>query len=94
MRRVFIVLVYKKRVLCRYSNGPTAQSMCTQAVSPMLGQHKTTAYVVISELDDYEQCPLTQLPKNCHLRDVHGCSSAMSLMLVGNVTCCFASKVN
>ena len=66
----------------------------TQAARLMLGKHKTTAYVVISELDDYGTMPADPATSNCDLRDVHGCSSAMSLMLVGNVTCCFASKVN
>ena len=92
MRRVFIVLVYKKRVSCRCSNGPTAQRMCMARL--MLGKHKTTSYVMISELEDYGTMPADPATSNCDLLYVHGYSSAMSLMLVGNVTCCFASKVN
>ena len=66
----------------------------TQAARLILGKHKTAAYVVISELDDYGTMPADPATTNCDLRNVHGCGSAMSLMLVGNVTCCFASKVN
>ena len=48
----------------------------------------------ISELDDYGTMTADPATSNCELRNVHEYSSAMSLMLVGNVTCCFASKVN
>ena len=98
MPRVFIVLVYKKCVSCRCSNGPTAQSMC---MDPGRSAHarKTQDYSVcrhqpISELEDYGTMPADPATSNCDLRNVHGYSSAMSLMLVGNVKCCFASKVN
>ena len=46
----------------------------------------------ISELEDYGTIPADPATSNGDLRNVHGYSSAMSLMLVGNVTCCFASK--
>ena len=99
MRRVFIVVVYKKRVSCRCSNGPTAQRMC---MDPGCSSHarKTYDYSVcrdqpISELEDDGTMPADPATSNCDfLGNVHGYSSVMSLMLVGNVTCCFASKVN
>ena len=91
MRRVFIVLVYKKRVLCRCSNGPTAQSMGMARLMP--GKYKNTAYVVISELEDYGTMPADPTTSNCDLRNVHEYSSAMSLMFVGNVTCCLPAKL-
>ena len=78
MRQVFIVLVYKKRVSCRCSNGPTAQSMGMARLMP--GKHKsdkTTAYVVISELEDYGTMPTDPATSNCDLRNVHEYSSAM-----------------
>ena len=91
MRRVYIVLVYKKCVSCR-SNGPTAQSMGMAGLMP--GKHNTTAYVVISELEDYGTMPADPATSNCDLRDVHEYSSAMLSMFIGNVTCCFASNVD
>ena len=48
----------------------------------------------ISELEDYGTMPTDPTTSNCELRNVHGYSGAISLMLVGNVMCCFASKVN
>ena len=48
----------------------------------------------ISELEDYGTMLADPATSNCDLRNVHGYSSAMSLVLVGNVMCCFASKLN
>ena len=62
MHRVFIVLVYKKRLSCRCSNGPTAQSMGMARLMP--GKHKTTAYVMISELEDYGTMPADPATSN------------------------------
>ena len=109
MRRVFIVCVYKKQVSLAVQwtygrpNGRKKRvsslfqwAYCTKHVYGrlMLGKHKTTAYVVISELEDYGTMPADPATSNCDLRNVHEYSSVMSLMLVGNVTCCFVSKVN
>ena len=84
---MFIVLVYKKRVSCHCSNGPTAQRLCMARL--MLGKHKTTAYVVISELEDYGTMPLTQLPQTvicATLTDTavrcHQCSLVMSRVVL------------
>ena len=95
MRRVFIVLVYKKRVRVIVPMGLLHKAcVWTQATRLMLGKHKTAAYVEISELEDYGTMPADPATSNCDLRNVQEYSSVMSLMLVGNVTCCFASKVD
>ena len=60
----------------------------------MPGKHKTTAYVVISELEDYGTMPSDPATSNCDLRNIHGQPGAMLSMHIGNVMCCLASKVD